>query len=116
MIDFQIQSRHSGKSSELIKMYKENPGIFFIKFIGSIAEYRKYKIEPISYSIKNLKSVNSIWFYFDDFCNQDYISFDDILELDQYNKNIVIRSSPGILHPPIYFLKYLKEYYPEYVI
>ncbi len=116
MIDFQILPRQFGKTTELIEMFNKNPGLFFTNYTIRDHLILGGMRKTFFYAKGILRSSIADWYYFDDFCSQDDITFSDIIELEKRNKNIIIRSSPGGYNPPDYFLKYIKENYPEYVI
>lgn len=95
MIDFQITPRSSGKTTELISLYKENPGMFFT--LG-----RNSKLKPQFYTHFNpnlFRGLKNSWFYFDDFSHQTWLPYEDLILLDSYENNIVVRSTLGVQKP-----------------
>lgn len=120
MIDFKISPRGSGKTSELIKMYKENPGIFIVTSISRTAQIhsldKTIKAQlPSNFKILGYKKGQ--WFYFDEFFDQYFIDFKDIIHLDELGYNVVIRGTPQRIPPGFKEFKlYLKEHWPECLV
>ena len=117
MIDFKISPRGSGKTTEIIEMFKKNPGTIFV---NNIAEKLRFSVtNKISeYSVKKYSEFDRIlgnkWLYFDEFFTQNQISYEDIIDLDKAGFNIVIRGTPvSTREPSDEFWEYLKENYPE---
>jgi len=121
MIDFKISPRGSGKTTEIIEMYKKNPGTIFVNH-----SYKKFKFIFARSKIpeRNVKMYSEFdrmlgdkWLYFDEFFTQNQISYKEVIDLDKLGFNIVIRGTPVTAHQPSdEFWEYIKENYPEYLI
>lgn len=129
MIDFQVNARASGKTTEIAKMYERTGGrIIFPTERLAIAHSQlnrnmpyyecdcalKFKqiIERIGCYLKFMPKN----LYFDEFCLQLFITFDDLIELDKRGFNIIVRTSLYKNTIPEFFTDYIKENYPEYCV
>ncbi len=125
MIDFQIRDRRSGKTTEIIEMYKKNGGVIVFPTFSCSRNYSK------AFNIPYMDHTNSFDFkliihnyfnenknlYFDEFLFQDRISYEDLIKLDKKGYDITIRTSIYSQQQiPDYFTEYIKEKYPEYYI
>lgn len=119
MIDFEVSPRNSGKTTELIELMKLNPGNLYVINYNEAQRIKKtYGITAKLYDdiIRNGFGLNQ-WYYFDEFFTNDFINYDDIIELDKAGKNIVIRGTPVATYEPSdKFMEYLKTNWPEYCI
>lgn len=119
MIDFKIMPRQSGKTTELIKMFRMNPGLMIVNHSMHTANImeKTYDIKIKTYFnyLVNGRGIYYNWIYLDDFANQHIISYQDIINMDQQNKNIFIRTSLN-KRIPENFMEYLRNNYPEFLI
>lgn len=122
MIDFQVQPRQSGKTQEIIRLYRETGGKIILPNFSHLMVFT-YDYPDIK---KDLLTVNAVrihtvlrdieYLYFDEFLAQDQITCEDLIRLDRPGANIVVRTSILYEDLPEYFTDYLKENYPEYCI
>lgn len=130
MINFEIKPRQSGKTFELINLYKENPGLYIVPN-RTLEKYMIAAYGSNTFTNKNILNIcttfeyiNKIYdgyeyFYFDELNLLDgeikLKTYKKIIKLDNSEKNIFIRMSNNESLPK-FFMNYLKDKYPESLI
>lgn len=127
MIDFQVNARASGKTTEIAKMHKKTGGMIIfpterlaiahsqlnhnvpLHECESALEFKQI-IERMGYYLKFMPK----YLYFDEFCLQSFITFNDLIELDKRGFDIIVRTSLYKNTIPEFFTDYIEENYPEY--
>lgn len=120
MIDFNMSSRRTGKTRELARLYVENPGVFYVHNIVDQRNLKRSQIKTHLYNTFNsfeMRKYKNQWIYLDEFFNQLYITYDDLITMDSLGNDIVIRGTkPDNIEIPEYFMNYLENNYPEYLL
>lgn len=131
MINFEIKPRRSGKTLELINLYKENPGLYIVPN-RTLEKYMiaAYGSATFRKNNRNRLNISTIFEYINYNYEYEYFYFDElnlldgeiklktykkIIQLDNSEKNIFIRMSINESLPK-FFMNYLKEKYPESLI
>lgn len=115
MIDFKIEKQGTNILEDIMFMTNNDPGIICSNqpIYGIFNTYRYEEVyKHILYEYNNI--------YLMDYFDQNVINLDDIINLDDLGKNIIIRGTKK--ETPLFdffsneIINYLKDKYPEYYL